>query len=224
VTRASAARSNSFLAVQRVQGDDGAWRQAEFGQQRLGCGNFVGLRGDVDMGQDQGGVGGQRAEDLDCGPVVEPVEAAPKRLAVERDAALARLGAGGVELGGMAAEHRFHRRGVEALEDVADGGMRGRTPPCQPEDGVQPGAVDVDEGDDAAVGVGAGRDGEDRKQQNVGQPAELALGTPGIGNVGQHIQQGRERDHGNLRLGCHGRSQTLDGSGILSGTTCVTSS
>lgn len=50
--------------MQRVQRDDGARRQAEFGQQRLGCRDLVGFRVDVDVSQDQGGIGGERAEDL----------------------------------------------------------------------------------------------------------------------------------------------------------------
>ncbi len=94
--------------------------------------------------------------------------------------------------------------------------MRRRAPPCQPEGLVQLGAVDVDEGDDATVRIGARDDGEDGGKQYVGKLGELTLGAPGIGDVSQQLQQGRERDYGNLRLGCFARSQTLAVSGIPS--------
>ena len=68
--------------------------------------------------------------------------------------------------------------------------------------------MDVDEGDDAAIRVAAGHDGKDGEQQDVGQLIELALPTPGIGDVRQQTQQRRKCSHGNLRLGCRPRSQT----------------
>lgn len=165
------------------------------------------------MGQDEGCIRGKGAKYLSRGAVVERVEAAAQGFAVERDAALAGL-AGCMRLAGMAAERRFHLEGVQTLEDVADCGVRRRAPPCQPEGLVQFGAVDVDKGDNATVRVGAANDGENGEQQDVGQLVEFALGAPGIGNVGQQVQQRRERDHGNLRLGCFARSQTLAVSGI----------
>lgn len=117
------------------------------------------------MGQDQGRIGGEGAEDLSRRPVVKRVETAAQGFAIERDVALAGLGAGRMQLDGMAAERRFHRDGVETLEDVADCGVRRRAPPCQPEGLVQLGAVDVDEGDDATVRIGARDDGEDGEKQ-----------------------------------------------------------
>ena len=76
------------MTVQRIEGDHGAGGDAEFGQQRLRCRDLVGFLGDVDMGEHERGVGGERAEHLGGGAVVEVIEAAPQRLAVQRDAAL----------------------------------------------------------------------------------------------------------------------------------------
>jgi hypothetical protein len=42
-------------------------------------------------------------------------------------------------------------------------------------------------------------------------------------NVGQQIQQRRERDHDSLRLGCFARSQTLTVSGIPVGVSPLAS-
>src|SRR4051812_19312320 len=74
--------------------------------------------------------------------------------------------------------------------------------------------MNVDEGDDAAIRVAAGHDGEDGEQQDVRQLIELALPTPGIGDVRQQPQQRRKCSHGNLRVGCRPRSQTQADSGI----------
>jgi hypothetical protein len=154
--------------VQRIERDDGAVSDTEFGQQRLRRRELVGFLGDVDRREHERGVGCKRAENLGGGPVAELVEAAAQRLAIERDAALSGHGACRLQQGGMAAKDRLHRGRIERLEDVADRGVRGRPPPCQGEGGVQPAAMDVDEGDDAAIRVAAGHDGEDGEQQHVG--------------------------------------------------------
>lgn len=140
------------------------------------------------MGQDKGGVGG-KGEHLSRCPVVERFEAAAQGFAVERDAALTGLGADRLKLDGMAVKRRFYRDGIETLKDVADRGVGGGASPCQPEGLVQLGAMDVDEGDDATVGVRAGNDGENGEQQDVGKFVEFAFGAPGIGNISQQLQQ-----------------------------------
>jgi hypothetical protein len=104
-----------FLAVPRIERDDGAGGDAEFGEQDLGRRDLVGFRGDVDMGKDEGGIGGKRAQRLGGSAVVELVKAAPQRLAIERDAALPGCRAGGLEPGGMATEDSLDRRRIEPL-------------------------------------------------------------------------------------------------------------
>jgi len=109
--------------VQRIERDDGAVGDAEFGQQRLRRRDLVGLLGDVDVGEHQRGVGGERAQHLGGRAVVEPVKTAAQRLAIQRDAALSRCGARRLQQGGMTAEGRLHPGRIEPLEDVADGGV-----------------------------------------------------------------------------------------------------
>ena len=85
---ARAAALNVFLAVQCIEGDDGASRDAEFGKKRLRRQDLVGLLGDFDMSEHEGGVGGERAQHLGGGAVMDVVDTAAERLAVQRDAAL----------------------------------------------------------------------------------------------------------------------------------------
>jgi len=82
---------------------------------------------------------------------VEGVEAATQRFAIQGDGSLGISAPHSLELGGMAAEGIFNCFGVQLLENVADGGMRGSTAPCQAEGRVEAVPVDVDEGDDAAI-------------------------------------------------------------------------
>src|SRR3954451_17860454 len=86
-TLAAAATSKCFLAVQRVEGDDRAMGDTEFGRERLCRRDLVGLAVDLDMSEHEGGIGGKRAQHLHGGLVMEIVEAAAQRLAVEGDAA-----------------------------------------------------------------------------------------------------------------------------------------
>jgi len=85
--------------------------------------------------------------------------------------------------------------------------------PVQAEGRIQLAAVDVDEGDDAAIQVAAGHDGKDGEQQHVGQLVELPLRPARIRDIRQHIQQRRKRSHSNLQPSCRLKGQTLAGSG-----------
>ena len=96
-------------------------------------------------------MGGERAEHLGGSAVVEPVKAAAQGLAVQRDAALSRRGTRRLQQGGVASERSLHLNRIEPLKDVADGGVRGCPTPVQATGRVQPGAVNTDEGDDAAI-------------------------------------------------------------------------
>jgi hypothetical protein len=197
-----------FLAVPRIERDDGAGGDAEFGEQDLGRRDLVGFRGDVDMGKDEGGIGGECAQHLGGSAVVEIVKAAPQRLAIQRDAARPGCRACGLKPGGMATEDSLNRRRIEPLEDIADRGVRGRATPRQTKGGVQLAAIDVDKRDDAAIRVRAGHDGEDGEQQHMRQFVDLPLRPAWIRNVRQQAQQRREFGHGNLRYDCHPRNQT----------------
>ena len=188
--------------------------QSQFSEQCLRCGDFVGFVVDVDVGEHQGGVGGEGAEDLGGGAVVEVVETATQCLAIQSNAALSRRCPGGLQPGGVAAEDGLDCGWVEPSKDVADGGMGGRAAPVQSEDPIEVATVDVDEGYDATVRVAAGDDGENGKQQHIWQLVELALGPARVRNFLQQAQQRRERSHGNLRVGCRPRGQRFAVLGI----------
>jgi hypothetical protein len=199
--------------VQRIERNE-MTGNAELSEQGLHGRDLIGFVANVDMGEHERGVGGERAEHLGGGAVIEVVEAAPKRLAIEGNAGLSGPCACGLQKGGMAAEDVLDRVRVEPLKNVADGSMGGRAVPAQSEEGIQAAAMDVDEGDDATIRVAAGHDGEDGKQQHVGQLVEFALRPAWIRNFLQQAQQRRESSHGNLRFGCRPRSQTSGVSGI----------
>ena len=86
MTFAVAATSNIFLAVQGIEGDDGTGSNTAFGQQHLCRRNLVGLVGNVDVGEHEGGIGGERAQQLGGCAVTEAIEAATQGLAVKGDA------------------------------------------------------------------------------------------------------------------------------------------
>src|SRR3954453_20221304 len=126
-------------------------------------------------------------------------KAVPEGLAIQGDPALRRSWSGGVEPRGMPAKHRFDRRGVESLKDVADRGVRRSLLPSQTEGGVQARAMHVQERTDAAIGGRSGHHRQDREQQQLGKRVELALGAPRIRDVAEQSQQLIERIHGSLR-------------------------
>ena len=134
--------------MQRVERDDGAIGNAQFGQQHLRRRDLVGLLSDVHVCEHERGVGGKRAQRLSRGTIVELVKAAAQRLAIQGDAALSLPFIHSLQQGGMATEGHLHRGRVQPLEDVADSSVRGRAAPLQAEGRVQPAAVDSDEGDD----------------------------------------------------------------------------
>ena len=142
------------MTVHRIERDNRAVRNAEFCQQRQGIWDFVGLLSYIDMSEHQGCIGGERAQHLRGGTVMEIVKAAAQRLAIQRDAALSRHRARSLHQGGVAAESRFHGDRIEPLEDIADRCVRRRPAPTQSERRVQPVAMDMDEGLDTAVGIG----------------------------------------------------------------------
>jgi hypothetical protein len=193
--------------VQRIECDEGTASEAEFSKQRLRGRDLVGLLGNIDMREHERGVSGECAQHLGGSAVVELVKAAAQRLAIERDAALPRCRACRLQQGGMATECRFYRGRIQPLEDVTDGRMRRRSLPGQRKDGVQPAAVDVNEGDDAAIRVAAADDGEDGEQQHVRQRVELALRPARIRNLRQDVQQRRKCRHSTLRPSCRLKGQ-----------------
>jgi hypothetical protein len=201
------AQANVFLAVQGVGGEQDA-PQAQLADQRLGRRDLV-APGDLLVGQDERVLAGEGAEHLGGGPVVEVVEAAPQRLAVQRDDPLRRR-SGAPAMLGVAAEGGLQLGRGERVQEgaqrvdgrgAAEGGAEG---------GVEPLAMRADEQADAAVGGGAGQDGKDAEQQQGSQGIAPALPAARVRDLLQGGEQAGERHHGGLR--CGGRS-VLNGPG-----------
>ena len=185
-----------FLAVQGVGGEQDA-PQAQLRDQRLRRRDLVAL-GDLLMGQDERRLAGEGAEHLGGGPVVQVVEAAAQRLAVQRDDPPPRRGGSVTKLLGMAAEGGLDLGRVERVQEGAprvDG--RGAAE-AGAEGGVEPLAMRADEQADAAVGGGAGQDGQhrqDAEQQRVGEAVAPALAAARVGDPVQGGEQAGERHH-----------------------------
>jgi hypothetical protein len=86
------------------------------------------------------------------------------------------------------------------------GSVRGRPTPFQCEGAIQAAPMNLEEGDNAAIRVAAGDDGEDGERQHVRQLVELALRLMRIADISQPLQQRQKGGHGNLQHGCHPRS------------------
>ena len=152
--------------MHRVARDDMACH-VEFLQQFLHGGDFIGLFVDLDMRQHQRGIDGERAEHLPCLGVVEAIETALERFAIERQEACAGTRRGCVQVGGVFARDLFYFRRAQPLQNISDGGMSGRPSPAEPEGLVQFSPMNFDEGTDAAIRVGAARNRQNGKQQDV---------------------------------------------------------
>jgi hypothetical protein len=117
--------------VQGIERDD-AVRNLEFAKQLLRGGDLVGFLCDVDVRQDQSGVGVESMQQLGGLAVAEIVEASPQRLPIQRDGASRWIGCGIPQTSGVAAEHLLDWLRIEALQDVADGGMGRGALPARP--------------------------------------------------------------------------------------------
>jgi hypothetical protein len=128
--------------------------------------------------------------------VVQVVEAALERLAVERDHPRSACRHPTVQPSGMPAEGGLQLGRVERLEQGAQG-VDGRCPAQRgAEHRVQALAVHGDEHQDAAVGGGTREDGQHREQQQVGQLIAPSLAPARVGDLFQGGEQASERHHG----------------------------
>ena len=78
--------------MQCIEGDDGVLSDTELGKQRLSCRDFIGFRIDIKVREHEFCVGGERAEDMSGGLIVELIETAAQGLAVQCDTAGTGLG------------------------------------------------------------------------------------------------------------------------------------
>jgi hypothetical protein len=155
------------------------------------------------VGQDEGGVAGKRAEHRSRFPVVQVIEAAAQRLAIECDGALPGHPDGSVQLLRMATEGGFEIVPLERQEQTAQRIHRRRPAQAGAEGGIQ--ALDRDEGDDLLVGGRACQNRENREQQQMAQAIALPLSAARIVDfaalplrVGECGKQRTKRHQGDL--------------------------
>src|SRR4051812_18726069 len=142
----------------------------------------------------------QGTDEMDGGPVLELVEAAAQRLAIESNDAHALATDMLGQQGGVQAKDVFQSLRIQPPQDGAQRRVGRRTPPVQAESITQRHQMDVDEAVDGAIRVRPRQQAEDRKQQDMTQAVNLALGTPGIRHRAQEIEKMAERLHGNRSL------------------------
>ena len=119
----------------------------------------------------------------------EAIETAFERLAIKRDNSPAGTRRVNVQLGRVFAKGYFNIRRRQPLQNIPDGRMRGRPFPAYLKSLVQLSPMDLDEGADAAIRVGAAHDRQNGKQQDVRQLIEFAFGTPWIGDCRELRQE-----------------------------------
>src|SRR3954468_16328951 len=151
--------------------------------------------GDLLVGQDERRFAGEGAEHLRRGPVVQVVEAAAQRLAVQRDDPPPRRGRSVIEPLGVAAEGGLQLGRVERVQEGAQRVDGGGAAEAGVEGGVEPLAVHADEQADAAVGSGAGQHRQDAEQQQVGEAVAPAPAAARVGDPVQGGEQASERYH-----------------------------
>ena len=194
----SAARVKAVLLTMQGIGGEQHAGQAQLGDQRRHGRDLAGRPGHLPVGQDEGGVTGKRAEHMSRFPVVQVIEAAAQRLAIERDGALPGHLDGPVQLLRMAAEGALEIVLVERQEQTAQR-VHGRRPSeARPEGSVQAVALDGDEGDDLLVGGRPRQNRENREQQQMAQAIALPLRAAWIADFVERGKQRTKRHQGDL--------------------------
>jgi hypothetical protein len=157
----------------------------EFFQQFLGRRYLVGLFIDFYMRQHQRRIGGKSAEYLSGLGIVEGVETALERLAVERHNTHADRRRATVQVCGVFTKDLLDIRRLQALENIPDRRVGGRPLPTDRERFVQPSPVRLDEGANAPVRIGAGHNRQNGKQQNMRQLIKFTFSAARIRDRGK---------------------------------------
>ena len=174
--------------MQRVGGEEHT-SEAEFRDQPRHGGNLVGCRRDLLVRQDQRSVAGKRAQHV-CGRlIVQVVEAAAQRLAIQSDGAPGLSADPFVETMRVAPKGRFEIGRIEREEEIAQGVDRRSAPEVRAEDRVQALTVHVDEGDDALVRGRPGEHRQHREQQQRGERIAPALRAARVTDLGERGEQ-----------------------------------
>src|SRR5215213_3600270 len=142
------------------------------------------------MGQDEGSITGEGAEQVSRLAVVQVIDAAAQRLAVESDGPHRLRHGARAQPPRMAAEGGLEIVPAERQEQVAQG-VHGWSPPeAGAKDRVQALALESDKGDDPLVGECTRQHGENGEQQQVAQAVALPLRATWIAHLGERGKQG----------------------------------
>jgi hypothetical protein len=135
-------------------------------------------------------VGGKGAQHMCRIAVVEGIEAAAQRLAVNghRRRDVGALGRNFRKSAGMVAEHPLHLRGVEAVQDEAHRRIGRRAAERQAKPAVQAIQVGPDERVHLTIRPRSGQHAENCEQQDRRQRIHLPLIAARIGNLGEQRQ------------------------------------
>jgi len=141
----------------QAQGRDQLWRRRDL---TGGAGYFA-------MGEDQRVIRGEGAQHMRGGLIMQVIEAAPERLAVQGHRVQARVRPRPVQITRMAAESGFEIGRVERQQQIAQRVERRSAAEAGTENLVQALAMDADEGDDALIRGCPGQNCEDGEEQQV---------------------------------------------------------
>ena len=196
----SLAASNVFLTVDRVCGENDAGKP-KIADHLLRGGDLIGLVVDFGVRQDDGVIAGERRQSLRCLPVVDMVEAAAQRLAVECDHRPLAWGCSRQDGGSVVAECRFEVAPIQRLEHRPQR-VDGRSPlQIDAEMPVEVVPALLQESDDPAIGPGTAQQRQHREHQQMRQRIPLALSPPWIWNLRQRGQKMGKWNHGTLLQG-----------------------
>jgi hypothetical protein len=123
---------------------------------------------------------------------------------------------------GVAAEGGLDRGRVERVQEGTQRVDRWGAAEAGAEGHVQPLAMHADEQADAAVGGGAGQDGQHCKQQQGGKAVTLSLAAARIGDLFQGGEQAGERHHGGLRCEGFGPQRPSRADGLAAANLALT--
>ena len=192
------AAAKVFLGVHGIEGEQ-ASGQTKGCDHLLGCRYFVAFLRDRQVTENNLAVAGERAQQMGCLAVVEGVEAATERLAVDRHADRDGrvVGRGRRQFGRMFAENTLKFRTVQTTQNEPQRGVGRGLAQRHPEHGVQAVQMAMDESVDLTIRHRSGQHRQHREQQDRRQLIHLPLAASGIGNLGKQWQQ-HARHLGNL--------------------------
>jgi hypothetical protein len=157
--------------------------QAQLADQHLRSRNLVRCGWDLVMRERQGGIGGEGAQDVSGGLVMQVVETVPQGLPVQGDRAQALPSSPVVQTTSMMTEGSLEVGWIERQDEVAQGIKRRRAAEVSSEGLVQALTVQADERDDALVGGCTCQDGQDGEEKHVRQRIAFALTPARVSDV-----------------------------------------